>query len=160
MNNPITHQQCMSYDLIEFQRFWFDTFFIEAHPSSWYIMSSVYTLLGIVSGTKVSSFRIVLFTYVCQLIATMQSFPSWHIREASDGLYIAVDGRWSEWSQWSNCSATCGNGTTTRTRSCIGPVNGGKPCEGNQTQSKTCNNKCPGKYAFEMYFQPIILYSK
>merc|ERR1712243_344793 len=54
----------------------------------------------------------------------------------------AVDGIWSSWSSWSNCSTVCGGGTSSRTRSCIGQTCGGKPCPGNNNDSKSCNEEC------------------
>ena len=46
-----------------------------------------------------------------------------------------VNGNWSPWSTWSSCSATCGGGKRTRTRTCTNPApaNGGKDCEGTLT---------------------------
>ena len=56
-----------------------------------------------------------------------------------------VDGKWLEWSSWSECSLSCGGGNSTRMRQCIGPFNGGKPCVGNVTENRLCNNQsCPG----------------
>ncbi|XP_023687830.1 adhesion G protein-coupled receptor B2 isoform X4 [Paramormyrops kingsleyae] len=51
----------------------------------------------------------------------------------------AVHGLWEEWSPWSLCSATCGRGSRTRTRSCVAPQQGGKACDGSDHQSKLCN---------------------
>ena len=62
-----------------------------------------------------------------------------------------VDGVWSNWSGWGSCSATCGGGTQTQTRTCTNPApaNGGADCSGDngsgtQTQSQNCNTQgCP-----------------
>merc|ERR1719317_546579 len=54
----------------------------------------------------------------------------------------SVDGIWSSWTPWSNCSIVCGGGTSTRSRSCTGQTCGGKPCPGNNTESKSCNEEC------------------
>lgn len=58
---------------------------------------------------------------------------------------LLVHGLWEEWSPWSLCSATCGRGSRTRTRSCVAPQQGGKACDGSDHQSKLCNIAvCPG----------------
>lgn len=49
---------------------------------------------------------------------------------------IPVDGGWSEWSE---CSATCGGGTQTRTCTNPAPANGGASCEGSSSQE--CNTQ-------------------
>jgi hypothetical protein len=56
---------------------------------------------------------------------------------------VPVNGGWSSWSSWSSCSATCGGGTRTRTRSCTNPTpeNGGANCTGSATQSGQCNSQ-------------------
>lgn len=57
----------------------------------------------------------------------------------------AINGGWSEYSEWSACSAACGGGTRTRTRTCNQPPpsNGGAACVGNTVQTETCNlNAC------------------
>eukprot|EP00993_Chasmostoma_nieuportense_P005588 NODE_620_length_2008_cov_220.447103_g576_i0.p1 GENE.NODE_620_length_2008_cov_220.447103_g576_i0~~NODE_620_length_2008_cov_220.447103_g576_i0.p1 ORF type:complete len:643 (-),score=45.94 NODE_620_length_2008_cov_220.447103_g576_i0:79-1953(-) len=53
----------------------------------------------------------------------------------------AVNGGWSAWSAFSACSATCGTGTQTQTRSCTNPPPsaGGNSCSGLSIQSQTCN---------------------
>jgi len=52
-----------------------------------------------------------------------------------------VDGQVSAWSDWSACSAPCGGGTQTRTRTCTTqPANGGAPCP-SLSESKSCNTQ-------------------
>ena len=61
-----------------------------------------------------------------------------------------VDGEWSSWAPWTQCSQTCGisGGTILRrTRLCIQPppMNGGKNCVGNDTETaRSCFAPCPG----------------
>ena len=53
---------------------------------------------------------------------------------------------WADWEDWSECSVACGgDGTKTRTRSCIPPSNGGFDCPtDSQTETADCNNgPCP-----------------
>ena len=62
-------------------------------------------------------------------------------------LFQKVHGSWSAWPGWSSCTATCGGGTKSRTRSCTNPkpVNGGSNCSGPLTGSTSCSIKiCPG----------------
>ena len=56
-------------------------------------------------------------------------------------LLIVVDGNFTQWAQWSSCSKTCGNGLMYRSRTCSNPLPqfGGKFCEGNDTESRPCN---------------------
>ena len=58
-----------------------------------------------------------------------------------------VDGGWSDFGDWSECSAECGDGVQTRSRSCNNPApaNGGAECEGKETETRSCNmGVCPG----------------
>ncbi|XP_054254004.1 complement component C6 [Indicator indicator] len=50
---------------------------------------------------------------------------------------VAIDGRWGCWSEWSSCDASF---KTRRTRECNNPspMNGGKPCEGEQEEVEDC----------------------
>ncbi|KAJ7406304.1 Complement component C6 [Willisornis vidua] len=50
---------------------------------------------------------------------------------------VAVDGRWGCWSEWTPCDASF---KTRRTRECNNPspMNGGKPCEGEQEEVEDC----------------------
>ncbi|XP_037550324.1 SCO-spondin-like [Nematolebias whitei] len=50
-----------------------------------------------------------------------------------------VDCQWSSWSAWSPCSASCGTGQQTSTRSVLQPSQyGGAPCEGFNLRTTTC----------------------
>lgn len=57
-----------------------------------------------------------------------------------------VNGGWSGWGGWSSCSASCGGGTQTRTRSCNNPppTNGGADCSGPNSESQSCNTQSCG----------------
>ena len=57
-----------------------------------------------------------------------------------------VDGNWAAWSEFGDCSAECGDGIQTRTRTCSDPAPefDGKPCDGEATEEKACKLKeCP-----------------
>ena len=60
---------------------------------------------------------------------------------------ILVDGEWLPWTEWESCSASCNGGQQSRSRSCQGQDHGGKPCDGNSTETRNCNENilCPGK---------------
>lgn len=55
-----------------------------------------------------------------------------------------VTGGWSAWSAWSTCSATCGGGTQSQTRTCTNPTPAcaGATCSGVSSQSQGCNTGC------------------
>ncbi|XP_056005434.1 SCO-spondin-like isoform X2 [Ostrea edulis] len=55
-----------------------------------------------------------------------------------------VDGSWTAWSDWSDCSNICGTGQQSKTRTCTNPKpeHGGKLCEGDSTDQRTCVG-CP-----------------
>ncbi|KAL5268608.1 hypothetical protein ACHWQZ_G002453 [Mnemiopsis leidyi] len=57
-----------------------------------------------------------------------------------------VDGGYSDFGDWSECSAECGGGTQTGSRTCTNPApaNGGADCEGDSTETRECNTQgCP-----------------
>ena len=62
--------------------------------------------------------------------------------------YSAVDGGFSKFGDWSKCSAECGGGAQTRSRTCTNPApaNGGADCKGDSSETRKCNiQACPGK---------------
>ncbi|KAJ7381538.1 hypothetical protein OS493_040629 [Desmophyllum pertusum] len=65
--------------------------------------------------------------------------PKNESRECFAGL-CPVDGNYTQWTAWSTCSATCGNGTHIRYRSCINPPpsNGGRDCLGPRNETQQC----------------------
>ena len=65
---------------------------------------------------------------------------------AISNLAIPLNCQWTAWSI-TDCSATCGEGTRTKTRSIgVKEANGGK-CYGKSTEKEPCNlKKCIGKY--------------
>ena len=59
----------------------------------------------------------------------------------------SVDGGWSEWGSWTECSASCGLGTQSRTRSCTAPepTGSGLLCVGDDSDSNPCEiTPCEG----------------
>lgn len=64
-------------------------------------------------------------------------------------LQCTVDGQWTNWTEWSVCDKTCGTGHSVRIRRCANPppLYHGKPCEGTDIETQSCNeNECPGRY--------------
>jgi len=66
-------------------------------------------------------------------------------------MVYAVDGHWSSWSEWTPCSADCGEGLETRSRTCTDPYpqHGGRPCQGLELESMPCikRTNCPGMFS-------------
>ncbi len=53
---------------------------------------------------------------------------------------LLVNCEWSQFGEWSGCSATCGGGVQTRSRSVLRQANnGGRPCPGNAEETRICN---------------------
>ncbi|XP_035291447.1 hemicentin-1 [Anguilla anguilla] len=68
--------------------------------------------------------------------------------ERTVALKVQIPGGFSSWGNWGPCSVTCGQGVQERIRLCNNPVpaNGGRPCEGQSTDSRSCHSKlCPGE---------------
>nr|XP_002123662.2 uncharacterized protein LOC100178078 [Ciona intestinalis] len=58
---------------------------------------------------------------------------------------LMLKGRMLPWSTWSSCSASCGSGRMTKSRTCTGVPPNRKTCHGKFVISKRCNTKvCPG----------------
>ena len=60
---------------------------------------------------------------------------------------VAVNGGYTAYGDWSACSADCGGGTQTRSRTCTNPApaNGGADCVGDSSETRDCNTQgCPG----------------
>ncbi|CAH3028156.1 unnamed protein product [Porites evermanni] len=68
-----------------------------------------------------------------------------------------LDGEWGPWTPWTQCSQTCGisgGSILSRTRLCNQPppMNGGKPCVGNDTETaKSCLTPCPVDGGFSLW---------
>ncbi|KAK2574393.1 Ectin [Acropora cervicornis] len=63
------------------------------------------------------------------------------------GFCRVEDGNWSVWGAWSPCSATCGDGQRSRSRSCTNPPpsGGGADCVGASQEIEGCNRRsCEG----------------
>merc|ERR1719409_1421441 len=77
-----------------------------------------------------------------------EDFP-YDLEDDMSGLYIIalapIDCLLSTWDDWSACSAACGDGTKTRSRThTVEAQHGGKECEGALDASEECKEKeCP-----------------
>ena len=69
---------------------------------------------------------------------------------------LAIDGKYTEWKE-SECSATCGGGVITKTRTCTNPApqHGGKDCSelGPAEMTLSCNEESCGEHK-TINFQP------
>jgi len=68
------------------------------------------------------------------------------------GTGAPVHGSWGGYSSWGGCSASCGGGTQTRSRSCSSFSYGGSDCSGSSSDSQSCNTQScgpSGTYNFE-----------
>ncbi|XP_078600551.1 properdin-like [Branchiostoma floridae x Branchiostoma japonicum] len=63
--------------------------------------------------------------------------------EACNRQCCPVNCQWSSWGSWSSCSASCGSGTQTRTRSiAVSASCAGRACVGGTRESKSCYGGC------------------
>ncbi|CAF1161779.1 unnamed protein product [Adineta steineri] len=63
----------------------------------------------------------------------------------STNITCPIDGGWSNYTNYGSCSATCGNGSQTRTRDCNSPIPqyGGAQCIGDSKQAQLCSSNVP-----------------
>ena len=63
-------------------------------------------------------------------------------------LLLIVDCVWSDFGEWTACTAECGTGTQTRTRTEeTAAEHGGAACDGDSTETQDCNtHECPGTH--------------
>lgn len=78
-------------------------------------------------------------------------------------LFSAVDGGYTQWSMWSLCSASCGVGTQTRSKTCTAPPPRvrGDDCKGEYSEVRSCSQVyCPvGKYGIYVTIRTISVLS-
>ncbi|XP_071118257.1 A disintegrin and metalloproteinase with thrombospondin motifs adt-1-like [Haliotis cracherodii] len=72
---------------------------------------------------------------------------SWDLRDCTESLPFVCEiqlsvARWSGWSQWTDCSVSCGDGSRTRTRTCLRASDASGECVGEAVKTEVCSNKC------------------
>lgn len=83
-----------------------------------------------------------------------QSEPDVKYENGGKSIHVKADNGnigFTPWSEWTACSASCGRGIKTRSRSCISAFNTvgiDSSCLGPKVQTKRCRiRRCPGKQA-------------
>uniref|UniRef100_A0A8C5LVR6 Complement C6 n=1 Tax=Leptobrachium leishanense TaxID=445787 RepID=A0A8C5LVR6_9ANUR len=73
----------------------------------------------------------------CLCVCETGTYGKYCETRAPDYKSVVVDGSWSCWGPWTSCDIAL---TRTRSRECNNPAprNGGKPCEGEETQEERC----------------------
>ena len=87
--------------------------------------------IGPIYNMKTSQSQSITFRYLCEVEL------------------VPVDGSWGVWGDYGECSATCGDGTQARSRSCDSPApaDGGAECVGEHEETRSCNDgDCPGNW--------------
>ncbi|WKX88589.1 hypothetical protein Q1695_008327 [Nippostrongylus brasiliensis] len=64
-------------------------------------------------------------------------------------------GSWNEWGSWGECSAPCGGGTYTRTRTCYNPCDACS-CVGESVETQACNPDPCNSYVRPPQPPPVI----
>ncbi|XP_063688735.1 uncharacterized protein LOC134821851 [Bolinopsis microptera] len=85
-------------------------------------------------------------SYWVDVTSDMSAPILWQIDGSASSSTSSVDGGWSDYSDWGACSAGCGKGTQTRSKTCNNPppASGGKDCGGEAVESKDCMiAECP-----------------
>ena len=101
-------------------------------------------------------------TYMCLFSFSMLPYYYYYlyfpIRITSIFLSVSttfsVDGLWSPWTPWTPCSTSCGGGSRSRRRTCDNPAPeyGGHSCDGDASETDTCNEKlCPVDGAWSVW---------
>mgnify|MGYP002260030837 CR=1 FL=1 len=96
------------------------------------------------------------FNWQCPQLVCLNAKQTWHLNKVIIiiiiiDIIILVDGNWSLWTDWGDCSQTCGIGVQGRRRSCTNPspLNGGRDCDGEAFEVRSCNvTGCPGAFKF------------
>jgi len=124
-------------------------------------INKVWTLTEIGNEITVTCNDEVLVTLVLS-DETCDEFPNWanYWGWPTDKIYFhptydtasdywnasPIDGGWTDDGAWTECSAECGGGTQSRSRTCTNPAPayGGVECEGDAEESQNCNTEpCP-----------------
>ena len=72
--------------------------------------------------------------------------------------YTVINCEWDEWAI-GECSATCGNGTRTNTRTKLVEEQNGGNCTGQPTETEECHlQDCPGNFLFFSSFSLSLSY--
>ena len=75
----------------------------------------------------------------CQFGSASEEIPCSNIR--------ICRGSWGSWTNDGSCSVTCGTGSQTQVRECIGGTVGGSGCRGRDRRETNCNEgACPGSW--------------
>jgi hypothetical protein len=85
-------------------------------------------------------------TLVCQRMKTPCSTNLAKHVVQHDSYAHSGDGQWAPWTNTTTCTATCGGGSLSQTRTCTNPApaNGGATCLGASQQTVACNTApCP-----------------